>query len=217
MSAPRVAWERTTTVDALAASLRARIIDGDLPAGRRLVERELIEAYRVARHTLRAALRALASEGLVVVEAHRGARVARLEAPDVYALYELRTALELEAAHLALERHGGRLPAAVHAAAARLRAACERRAAPWSEVVDAHDGLHSAIVAAASAPRIARAHATLAGETRLFLVQLRPHWTLERMADDHDRLVADLEAHGPAPLRAHLRESAEVVAAAAGG
>ena len=65
-----------STVDQLAAVLRERILDGDLEPGRRLIERELVEAYDVARHTLRAALRRLESEGLVRVEPNRGARVA---------------------------------------------------------------------------------------------------------------------------------------------
>jgi hypothetical protein len=39
------------------------------------------------------------------------ARVTQLTADEVRWLYELRAALELEAAHLALERNGGRLSA----------------------------------------------------------------------------------------------------------
>ena len=61
------------------------------------------------------------------VEPNRGARVARLTADEIVALYELRTALEVEAARLALERHRGRLPAPVHEALAALERACARR------------------------------------------------------------------------------------------
>src|SRR5918998_5775048 len=126
MAAPRP-LERPSTVDVLAADLRREILDGALPAGSWLRERELCEGYGVARHSLRAALRALAAEGLVRIEPHRGARVAHLTPDEVRALYELRAALELEAAHLALERGGGRLPPEVHAALARLQAACTGR------------------------------------------------------------------------------------------
>jgi DNA-binding GntR family transcriptional regulator len=72
--------ERPSTVDLLAGDLRREILDGVLPAGARLRERELQETYGVARHSLRAALRSLATEGLVHIEPHRGARVARLTA-----------------------------------------------------------------------------------------------------------------------------------------
>ena len=206
--------DRVSAVDELAAAVRTRVLDGEMPAGARLPEAELCATYLVARHTARAALRALAAEGLVVIEPHRGARVAALDAEQVRGLYELRTALEVEAARLALERAGGRLPATVEQAVRRLAGVCRRRRPAWSAVVDAHEGVHAALVAASQSPRIIAAHAALAGETRLFLVQMRPAWTLERMAGDHERLVGDLEARGPDVLRPHLRESADAVLAA---
>jgi DNA-binding GntR family transcriptional regulator len=202
----RLALQRVSTVDAIAAALRTRIMDGELPAGERLRELELAEAYGVARHSLRAALRDLAAEGLVTIEPNRGARVAQLTAADLGPLFELRTALELEAARLALERHGARLPKAVHDAVRLMAAVCAQAHPPWSAVVDAHDHVHSAIVAAAGSPRIERAYAALAGELRLFVIQLKPSWPLDRMAEHHERLLADLEREGPAPLRAHLAE-----------
>ncbi len=202
----RLSLQRVSTVDALAAALRTRIMDGDLPAGERLREMELADAYGVARHSLRAALRELAADGLVTIEPNRGARVARLTGEDLGPLFELRTALELEAARLALERHDGRLPKAVHDAVRLMAAVCAQRNPPWSAVVDAHDQVHGALVAAARSPRIERAYAALAGEMRLFVIQLKPSWSLDRMAQHHERLLADLERHGPEPLRAHLAD-----------
>ena len=209
MAAPRP-LQRTSTVDALAAALRREILEGELPPGAWLRERELCETYGVARHSLRAALRALASEGLVRIEPHRGAHVAQLTADDVRDLYELRAALELEAAHLALERNDGRLPDEVHAALPRLEAACAGD--DWSAVNEAHAELHGAIVAAARSPRIAAAHAALSGEMRLFLLALRPHLPPDRLAADHAALVQGLERDGPPVLREHLRAAAETLA-----
>ena len=207
---------RVSTVDALVESLRARILDGDLAPGERLVEKGLTDAYGVARHSLRAALRALAAEGVVRIEPHRGASVATLNADEIVGLYELRAALEVEAARLALERGGGSLPANCRQAVERLSAVCARQAPPWIEVAQAHNAVHTAIVAASRSERIARAHAGLDGELQLFLVQLRPHWSLARMAADHERLIADLGAGGPEALHQHLRESMEEVTAAIG-
>lgn len=205
--------DRRSTVDVLVDALRTRILDGDLPGGERLVEQDLTRDYDVARHTVRAALRALQAQGLVTVEPHRGARVATLDAGAVRGLYELRAALELEAARLALLRHDGRLPQPVHQAVARLARACRRSRPRWSDVVDAHDGVHGVLVEASESERIVAAHRALAGEMRLFLVQLRPAWTLHQMAADHERLVADLEGRGPQALRAHLRDSTSAVLA----
>jgi DNA-binding GntR family transcriptional regulator len=203
--------ERPSTVDLLAADLRREILDGALPAGSWLRERELCDAYGVARHSLRAALRALAAEGLVTIEPHRGARVARLAAEEVRWLYELRAALELEAAHLALERHRGRMPPPVHAALAALERACQGPDPAWSAVNEAHGALHRAIVEASGSPRIVAAHAALDGEMRLFLLQLQPHLPADRLAADHAALVAGLERDGPAALREHLREAADTL------
>jgi DNA-binding GntR family transcriptional regulator len=211
MAAPRT-LHRMSTVDALADALRREILDGALPAGAWLRERELCEAYGVARHSLRAALRALAAEGLVVIAPHRGARVAQLTADDVRWLYELRTALELEAAHLALERNGGRLPDSVRAALHRLETACAGADPPWSEINEAHAELHAAIVAAAQSPRIEAAHAALSGEMRLFLLALRPHVPAAQLAAGHAALIEGLERDGPEVLREHLREAAETLA-----
>jgi DNA-binding GntR family transcriptional regulator len=203
------ALHRVSTVDALADALRAQILDGELPAGSRLREQALCDAYGVARHSLRAALRTLAAEGLVRIEPHRGARVAQLTHDEVRWLYELRAALELEAAHLALERNGDRLPPSVHDALHRLRTACASDS--WSAINEAHADLHKAIVEAAHSPRIAAAHAALSGEMRLFLLALKPHLPPAELAADHAALIRGLERDGPHVLRQHLRSAAETL------
>jgi DNA-binding GntR family transcriptional regulator len=195
-----------SSVESVVEALRTEILEGERPGGQRLVEQELTQRYGVARHTLRTALRELAAEGLVRIEPNRGARVTRLGAEEIVQLYELRTALEVEAARLALERNRGRLPASVHAALAELEAACANGA--WGPINATHAALHGAIVDAAESPRIAAAHAALNGEMQLFLAQLEPLWSVERMAADHAALVRGLERDGPVVLREHLSESA---------
>jgi DNA-binding GntR family transcriptional regulator len=212
----RAPLRRVSTVDQLAAVMRERILDGDLEPGQRLVERELVEAYDVARHTLRAVLRRLEGEGLVRVEPNRGARVASLSADDLEALFALRLALEREAAHLALERGGDRLPAAVHDAARDLNRLAQRRRTPWKELAAAHHRVHEALVAAAGAPRIERAYAALSTELDLFLSQLRPVWTRERLGPDHIALGRDLERDGPEVLREHMAQALRALQAGDG-
>ena len=219
MNHPRVmarSLERTSTVDALAAALRKRILDGELAPAERLVERELVDDYDVARHTVRSALRALASEGLVQLVPDKGARVAQLDEAAIRGLFELRGALELEAAHRALAR--GPLPPSNRQAVAALREICARPAPAWSAVVDAHEGVHRALVAAGGSARILAAYDALAAEMKLFVVALRPHWSLAQMADHHDTLIDALERDGVSALRRHLAEGeATVLAGLAGG
>jgi DNA-binding GntR family transcriptional regulator len=200
------ALQVVSAVDALTAALRRAILEGELAPGERLREQPLSDRYDVARHTLRAALRRLEAEGLVQIERNRGASVAQLQPDDLVQLFELRVALEVEAARLALERGGGTLPASVHQAAQALAAAARRRGSSWAEVGAAHDALHGAIVAASESPRIVVAYEALASELRLFVLQIRPAWDGPRMADEHLALVAGLEADGVSVLRDHIDE-----------
>jgi DNA-binding GntR family transcriptional regulator len=206
---------RLSVVDELAELLRSAILEGRLAAGAPLRELELAESHGVSRHSLRAALRRLADEGLVRIEPHRGARVASLDPAQLAGLFEVRTALEVEAARLALERHSGRLPAPVHAALRRLVAATGRARPSWAEVAHRHSDLHGAIVAAAGSARLDAEYARLDAELDLFLLQLRPVWPLDRMRSHHEELVAGLEHEGAEVLRRHLHDGLAAVLAAA--
>ena len=197
----------SSRVDALADSLRERILAGELKPGTPLREEALSGEYDVARHSLRSALRTLQGEGIVQIEPNRGARVKSLSPEDVRGLSELRIALEVESARIALERGGGRLPKTVHAALAQLVSECRRSRASWGAVAEAHEALHHAIVLAAESTRLADVHRQAGAELRLFVLQLPPSWTLERIAGDHTALVRHLEAEGAEALRPHIEES----------
>ncbi len=203
---------RPSVVDELAEALRARILTGDLAPGSPLRETDISAAYDVSRHTFRAALRTLAAEGLVQIVPNRGGTVAKLERTDLGPLFELRTALELEACRLTLERNGGKLPRSVHQALTALTNTCQAPHADWRDVAEAHARFHEAVVTESQSPRIIEAYKRLATELNLFLVQLRPVWPLKRMIDHHRKLVRNLEATGDLDhLRRHLAEGLEAV------
>jgi DNA-binding GntR family transcriptional regulator len=132
--------------------------------------------------------------------------VARIGRDQLIGLFDLRTALEVEACRLALARDPAGLRTALEEAAADLRRVCEGSDPGWSDVVEAHANVHTALVASAASPRLAGAYAALDGEMRLFLMAMRPAWTLERMADHHDALAAALHERGESALRAHLED-----------
>ena len=213
-SAGLQALRRPSIVDELAGAIRARIHSGDLEPGAPLREEDLSASYDVSRHTLRAALRGLATEGLVHIVPNRGAAVARLAPAELPSLFALRAALELEACRLALERHGGVLPPSVHEALGALTRTCSARAADWRDVADAHARFHEAIVSASESPRIEEAYRRLATELSLFLAQLRPVWSLRRMIVHHRSLVRDLESTRDVEcLRRHLADGLDAVSA----
>ncbi|WP_439115682.1 GntR family transcriptional regulator [Hydrogenophaga sp.] len=81
--------------------IRERILDGSLPPGHRLVESRMSAEFDVSRIPVREALRLLAAEGLVTIEARRGASVTRFSEEQVLELVEVRGNLEALNAKLA--------------------------------------------------------------------------------------------------------------------
>ena len=89
--------------------LRADIISGTFAFGERLSEDKLSKLYGVTKAPVRSALLKLQAEGLLKIVPQRGAFVMDPTIEDVRALCELRIALEIEAAGLALQRNPDRL------------------------------------------------------------------------------------------------------------
>jgi DNA-binding GntR family transcriptional regulator len=90
---------------AILTLIRSRIVSGAYPPGQQLVEAKLAEECGVSRVPVREAFRALAAEGLISLERHRGAFVTVLTTKAGADLLEIREALEpLAARHAALRR-----------------------------------------------------------------------------------------------------------------
>ena len=81
--------QRHSLHEAVTARLRDLIVEGELPEGSRIVEREICEQLGISRTPLREAFKVLAAEGLVEILPNRGAVVSRLgprEARDMLAV-----------------------------------------------------------------------------------------------------------------------------------
>ncbi|MBY0381530.1 MAG: GntR family transcriptional regulator [Xanthobacteraceae bacterium] len=83
--------------------LRDYIVEGNIPDGGRILERELCELLGISRTPLREALKVLAAEGLVELLPHRGARVRTLSEEDLRELFDVMGGLESLAGRLACE------------------------------------------------------------------------------------------------------------------
>lgn len=83
---------------ALADLLRDGILTREFVDGERLPELPLCEKYGVSRIPLREAFQILASEGLIVSTANRGARVRILTPRDIEQIFHLRLILETDLA-----------------------------------------------------------------------------------------------------------------------
>lgn len=86
------------------ATLRAQILDGELSAGTVLAEVEQSTRLGVSRTPLREALSRLAADGLVSSHSGRGLVVTDVSVERIRELFEVRQALEEQAARLAARR-----------------------------------------------------------------------------------------------------------------
>jgi DNA-binding GntR family transcriptional regulator len=105
--------------------IRRAIAEGDFEPGSRLVEQRIGEMFDLSRTPVREALRALATDGLVVIERNRGAVVATMSETDIRDQYELRARLESLAAERAAIRMDAEGIAALDAAIADFDAGIE--------------------------------------------------------------------------------------------
>ncbi|HBI93820.1 MAG TPA: GntR family transcriptional regulator [Terrisporobacter glycolicus] len=90
--------------DVVFENLRTAILEGNLKAGKRLMEVQLAEQLGVSRTPIREAIRKLELEGLVVMLPRKGAYVANMSFKDLIDVLEIRASLEGLAASLASER-----------------------------------------------------------------------------------------------------------------
>jgi DNA-binding GntR family transcriptional regulator len=205
-------------VERVGEAIKLGIREGTYVPGQRLIEADLTAQLGVSRGPLREALGRLASEGLIVIEPHRGAVVRRLSRGEVAELFEVREMLEGEAARLA----------AVHIHNAdhfvrmeRMLAAVRTSRAETDPLAYmAHNSaLHDEIFAVSQNRLLGQLASQLHTQTyRLQFKQLlRGEGSRQQSNDDHVVLVeAILAGNAKAAekaMRRHVRRSAEVTSA----
>jgi DNA-binding GntR family transcriptional regulator len=88
----------------VALRLRTMLVEGHIPPGAKLNERELCEQLRVSRTPLREAIKLLAGEGLVDLLPNRGAVAVTLSETDILNTFEVLASLEGLSGELAAQR-----------------------------------------------------------------------------------------------------------------
>src|ERR1044072_6435520 len=83
--------------------LRDYVVEGNIPEGARVPERQLCAMLGISRTPLREALKVLAAEGLIELLPNRGARVGQLSERDLGERFEVMDGLESLAEPLACE------------------------------------------------------------------------------------------------------------------
>jgi DNA-binding GntR family transcriptional regulator len=97
------AREESSLHGEILARLRDYIVEGNIPDGGRVPERQLCTMFGISRTPLREALKVLASEGLVDLPPNRGARVRPLSERELGELFDVMGGLEALAGRLACE------------------------------------------------------------------------------------------------------------------
>jgi DNA-binding GntR family transcriptional regulator len=92
-----------TVEDMVTWAIREAIVIGLYQPGDKLPQEKLATELGVSRVPVRASLRKLEAEGLVIISPHKGATVRRLAPEEVAEIYELRIVLETYALQSAIE------------------------------------------------------------------------------------------------------------------
>ena len=206
------ATARDTRLDIL-TDLRERITTGKIQPGSHLTEATLAAEYALSRTPIRAALRALAGEGLIVIEPHRGAFIAEWTTADAAEVMEIRALLESHAASLAALR---RTPEQLQ----QLTQLCEQmdqleRERPKNfraHIAELNQHLHRLILVTAASPRLFNIAKDLASAPVMSeSIESYSEAEMRRTLKDHRQIVAALTDGDSDLARAlmegHLRTS----------
>jgi GntR family transcriptional repressor for pyruvate dehydrogenase complex len=200
---PLTSLRRSPLVELAVSQLREQVLSGQWPVGGRLpAETELAQRLEVGRSTVREAVRALVHAGLLETRQGSGTYVRsltpgtdwepRLRRAAVLEAYEVREALEVQAARLAASR---RTETDIEALRACL---AERDSARGTDArfVEADLAFHRAVVAAAHNPLLAEMFDSFAAVLREALIAIRSDQAVQGPDADaaHARLAAAIEA-----------------------
>lgn len=208
----------TSVVDAIAQDVRRQVFEGKLARSELLTEASVSETYEVARPTAKAAIEKLVSEGLLVRDAHRSARVPVLDAADARDIYRTRADVE----GIVLRRLAARraVPDEARRANAEIAALGDASAL---DVVEPDMLFHTSLVDAMGSARLSRVYLNLASEVRLCMAQVQGNSLLSTalIHAEHARLLELIEAGDGdgvvALLERHLARARERLVGVLGG
>jgi DNA-binding GntR family transcriptional regulator len=181
-----------TLAQRTAEVLRRRILSGQVAQGERINEARLAAELQTSRGPIREALRQLSAEGLLKDTPRRGSFVVTLSPQDVTEIYELRTALEMQAARTVINRGEAgdfkRLEEAVRA--------IEKAAATndVEEVARLDLEFHQTLCRLSRNSRISALFQTNSALLRRLLLAANENTILREMFTDHRSILNEIEA-----------------------
>ena len=154
-----------STPESITHALREDLLDGVPSPGSRLTEEALCARFMSGRHSVRAGLQILVSEGLLEHRRNKGILVPEVTEERIDEMRSYRAILELGALSLALGRAADF--ADVASAVTHLESLADDT--PWRHVIEAHSAVHRAIVEASANGRLVAAHRACENELNFML------------------------------------------------
>ncbi len=185
------------------------IFKGELSAGQKLTEQEVVERLGVSRGPIREAFRALADVGLLQIEQNRGAFVRKIDLEEAIEIHDVYSALE----ELATRRAVGRLSSAQ---IEELKSLVESMdAAAEAEDLDRFYALnlsfHQRLVEGSGNRRLLSIYNRLLNELHLFRrFGLMQRGEMQRSNHEHHQILEKIAAGNPdgaaEAMRSHTSE-----------
>lgn len=175
-------------------ALKSDIVSCRLMPNERLRFEALRERYGAAFTSLREAMSRLISEGLVVVEPHRGARVADMKDEDFRDLLHVRRLIEAETIRNSIaygdEQWEAGLVAAFHVYERALSAPGKRGAVP-ADRVERHNLFHDALMAGCRSERLLMLRKMLYAQAERYLMLSfqAPSPPPDAVLTEHERIM----------------------------
>jgi len=199
--------------DRVYAELRDRLLRGDVPLGRRLIEERLADEFRTSRTPVREALRRLEGDGHLVRAPEGGLRPSVPNVKSMSQLYEVRIAIE----ELNVRRAatvGDR--ALLESVRADWRALREESALAGPDFVHADERFHRRLAAAGGNEVAARVLGDLNDRIRVmrihdFTTESRVRATIAEHLEIVEAVLAGDPDASASFMRAHVQRSAMVV------
>lgn len=203
-----IAWR--SLHETVTARLRDLIVEGHLPEGSRIIEKQLCEKLGISRTPLREAFKVLAVEGLIEIQPNRGAIVRRIETREARDMLTVISRMEALAGELACAN-------ATDAEIAGVRVLHDRMMELFAKrermlYFGVNQSIHLEIVRIARNDVLRAMHAQL--HARMKRIRFRGNdipgnWAAA--VADHERIIAALEARDGkllgALLQKHLDDS----------
>jgi DNA-binding GntR family transcriptional regulator len=190
------------------ARIRDMIVEGKLEPGSKIPEKQLCELFGISRTPLREALKVLASEGLLVLQPNRGARVAVMTGKEVVDLFQVMGALEGLAGECACASIGDEALAEIRAQHFQMMAHYAR--GDRAGYFRANQAIHEAIFAAADNGVLSAMYDSLRGRirpARFMANDTRERW--DEAVREHGKILEALTRRDGRRLRDLLQQHLE--------